>query len=157
MLGIEIELQRTGRVSSNPFVERMDGIERRAEDMTPALEAIYKSFRATERGLFSSNGGRAQWAPLTPAYARRKAKLGLDPRTMRATGELYRALGQGSGPGAVKRIDGDGADFGTSLAKALYAHRGSGRRRRRLVTADRARRAKWVALIRSHLVEGAGT
>lgn len=154
MLSIEFELQRSSRVTANPFVHRMEGFERRAGDMSPALEQVYKSFLKTERGLFASQGGTMKWAPLTPRYLARKTRRGLDSRVMRATGELYQALGLGQGSGAVKSINTDGATFGTNLQKAVYAHRGSGRRRRRLIVADRMRRSRWTKLIEAYLVQG---
>lgn len=154
MLAIEMELVRGTRVGPSTFVHRMDGFEHRAQDMTPAFADIHKSFLKTERGLFASRGGATGWQPLTAAYARRKARRGLDARVERATGALYAALTTGSGPGAVTRISRDSAEFGTNLERAVYAHRGSGRRRRRLVVADRLRRRRWEAILRHYLVEG---
>jgi hypothetical protein len=154
-LGIVFETDRHRGSGTQGFLRRMEGLSTRGRDMTPALQEIHRQFLATERGIFSSGGvGRTHWQPLTPKYARQKAKRGLDPRIERATGVLARALTTGTGEGAVTEISNTGATFGTSLARAVYAHRGSGRVRRRLITIDRRRRNRWVETLRTWIVEG---
>ena len=154
MLGIEVELLTGRGHDAAHFEATLNGLERRSQDMQPAMEAIYKSFKATERGFFSSNNG-GQWSPLTAKYLQRKARKGLDLRTERATGELYAALGMGAGPGAVHEVDRDGITMGTNLRKAVYAQRSTQnhRRRRRLVAADAVRRKKWIGIVRAYLIE----
>lgn len=151
MLGFVFESDRNRGQGGQGFLRRMDRFESRAGDMTPAFHDIHRQFLSTERGIFASRGG-GKWAPLTPAYARRKARRGLDPRVERATGVLAAALTTGQGPGAVTEISARAATFGTDLSRAVYAHRGSGRRRRRLITIDRRRRNMWTETLRRYLV-----
>jgi hypothetical protein len=154
MLGIEVELLTGRGHDAAHFEATLNGLERRSQDMQPAMEAIYKSFLKTEQGFFASNNG-GRWEPLTPAYAARKARKGLEPDIEKATGELYAALGRGVGPGAVHEVDRDGITMGTNLRKAVYAQRSTQnhRRRRRLVAADAVRRKKWMGIIRAYLIE----
>lgn len=158
-LGIAFELGKGdghGNVTFKGYLRRLDGITGSAQDMTPAFQEIHKQFLATERGIFASKGGKFHWAPLTARYLARKAAKGQDLRVERATGALAAALTTGQGPGAVTEIGPREAVFGTSLRQAVFAHRGSGRRRRRLITVDRARRNKWTATIRQHLLNPPG-
>ena len=151
MLGFVIESDRNRGVGTQGFIRRMREFESRAGDMTPAFQEIHRQFLATERGIFASQGG-GKWSPLTPAYAARKARQGKDPRIERATGALAQALTTGRGPGAITEISPNAATFGTNLRQAVVAHRGSGKRRRRLITIDRRRRNRWTATLRAHLV-----
>lgn len=154
MIGFEIDWQ-PGR-SPRRHVQRLEGIGRRAGDARPALEKIRRSFYAAERARFSSDG-QGQWQPLTTRYTAVKARKGLDPRILRATGELQRALTTGRGTGAVNEVTSTAATLGTDLPRAVYAQRGSGRRRRRVLVITRPRRARWTRIIHDHLVGGGGS
>ena len=154
MAGLNIQVD-ADPARANAFMKRLEGITMRGADMTPALEEVYRQFLATEKGIFASQGGSRKWAPLTAKYVASKRKKAGDPRIERLTGALAAALTTGKGSGAVKEINAEGATFGTNLAEAVYAQRGSGRRRRRLITADAARRNRWIATIRTYLLDNA--
>jgi hypothetical protein len=149
-LGIRVDMPGGGTRS---FVRRVDGIGRRAGDASPAWERIHRSFLAGERARFRSSGA-GDWAPLTRQYLSAKTSTGRDPRVMRATGALERALTTGRGPGAVAETTPTAATFGTDLDRAMFAQRGSGRRRRRVLVVTRPRRTRWSRMIRDHLMEG---
>lgn len=57
-----------------------------------ALQAGAQAFRAAWVDRLSRSGGNVRWAPLSPAYAYRKHRLGLDPRTGVATGAMLAAV-----------------------------------------------------------------
>jgi hypothetical protein len=57
-----------------------------------ALQAGAQAFRAAWVDRLSRSGGDTRWAPLSPAYAYRKHRLGLDPRTGVATGAMLAAV-----------------------------------------------------------------
>ncbi len=57
-----------------------------------ALQAGAQAFRAAWVDRLSRSGGDVRWAPLSPAYAYRKHRLGLDPRTGVATGAMLAAV-----------------------------------------------------------------
>lgn len=152
--GIIVEVNRgTGGHGTvvGDYFNRLKDMTRAAENMRPALEEIHRQFLMTERGLFGSKGG-GKWAPLTSKYLARKVRQGYDPRLMRRTGALAEALLTGRGSGAVKEITPDGITMGTNLPEAVFAQRGSGRRRRRLLAYDARRRNRWTATIRAHLL-----
>lgn len=151
-LGFLVEQVRNSGFGRQGAVKRLDGLTHRGKDFAPAFVRIQRSFLAAERKRFASEEG---WAPLAPDYRARKARRGLDARTMRATGELERALTSGRGPGAVAEISRTEATFGTDLPRAVYAQRGSGTRRRRVLVIDRRRRTTWTRMIRDHLMGGA--
>lgn len=60
----------------------------RAQHMKPALERVLGVIVARYRRRFQ--GG--EWKPLASATVERKSRQGLDPRVMRASGALERAL-----------------------------------------------------------------
>lgn len=57
-----------------------------------ALNAGAQAFRAAWVDRLSRSGGDTRWAPLSPAYAYRKHRLGLDPRIGVATGAMLAAV-----------------------------------------------------------------
>ena len=152
MTGVNIQVD-ANPARLNAYMKRIEGLSLRAADPAPALEEIYRKFLLTERGIFASQGGTRKWAPLTAKYLRRKTARGYDPRIERRTGALAAALTTGKGAGAVKEITPEGMTFGTNLHQAIYAQRGSGRKRRRLITADARRRNQWVGILRKYLLE----
>jgi hypothetical protein len=132
-------------------IRRLGRIERSARDFSPALREIRKSFYAAERSQFATQG-QGDWRPDIPATLRRKARRGQDPRTMRASGALYRALALGQGPGAIDKLTTDELTLGTSLVQGRVAQRSSGSRRRRVLVVTKRRRAKWLRIIRDHVI-----
>jgi hypothetical protein len=138
------------------FVHRMGKIEKNARDMTPAFKKIRKSFYAAETQKFTSLGG-GYWAPDTAATLRRKARHGQDPRVMRSSGELYRAMTRGQGPGAVNTLTSDELALGTRLVQGVVAQRTKGRKRRRFLVGNKRRRMAWMKTIRDHLTNSTGS
>lgn len=148
-----IETDRNRGAGLQGYAARIDGLARRGEDVAPAFEAIRQQFYRTERGIFASQGG-GKWEPLTARYLAAKSRRGQDSRIERATGELAKALGSGQGPTAVHTVTEDEMTLGVDAVKAVVSQRGSGRRRRRLVTIDARRRSKWVGTMRGWIIDG---
>lgn len=71
------------------LVDELDQLGEKAKDLRPAFNRVLKIIVARYRRRF---GGGGQWAPLSPATVERKSRQGLDPRVMRASGALERAL-----------------------------------------------------------------
>lgn len=71
-----------------------EDVAMRADMPFPALEEVIGTMREIEKVVFSSQGrrGGGSWAQLQPATVARKARLGLDPRILRATQRLYDAM-----------------------------------------------------------------
>lgn len=64
-------------------------------NMLLALQAGGQAYRAAWVDRLSRSGGDTRWAPLSPAYAYRKHRLGLDPRIGVATGAMLAAVRAG--------------------------------------------------------------
>jgi hypothetical protein len=150
--GIALKVDNHDRKGFPTAVKRLGKVERQARDFSPALRQIRKSFYAAERQTFAAEG--PGWQPDTPKTLARKAKRGQDPRTMRASGALYKALGLGQGPGAIDQMTSDELTLGTSLVQGRVAQRSSGSRRRRVLVMTKRRRAKWLKIIRDHVTGG---
>jgi hypothetical protein len=60
-----------------------------------ALQAGAQAYRAAWVNRLTRSGGDVRWAPLSPAYAYRKHRMGLDPRTGVATGAMLAAVRAG--------------------------------------------------------------
>jgi hypothetical protein len=150
--GIALEVDNHDRKGFPTAVKRLGKVERQARDFTPALREIRKSFRAAERQTFAAEG--PGWQPDTPKTLARKAKRGQDPRTMRASGDLYRALGLGQGPGAIDEMSSDELTLGTSLVQGGWRSGRPVSRRRRVLVMTKRRRAKWLKIIRDHVTGG---
>lgn len=61
-------------------------------NMMLALQAGAQAYREAWVARLSTSGGDLRWAPLSPAYAWRKHRRGLDPRIGVATGKMLAAV-----------------------------------------------------------------
>lgn len=69
--------------------EELDDLGDKSKNLKPALNRVMRIIVARYRRRFSGGG---QWQPLSTATVERKSRQGLDPRIMRASGALERAL-----------------------------------------------------------------
>jgi phage gpG-like protein len=101
---------------------------RRASDLRPAMDAALDIIRDAEGRQFDTQGadGSGGWAPLADSTVQRKARAGLDPRILHATGDLVASVTTDSGDNiGISRKD--GLDFGTTLPYAGFHQTGTGR------------------------------
>lgn len=91
MAGFVAELEVFGEVIVR---RRMLRLADRIEDASGAFRAVARILERSTRANFASEGASSgpAWRELAPATRARKARLGLDPRILRATGRLYSAL-----------------------------------------------------------------
>jgi phage gpG-like protein len=124
-------------------------------DASPAFREMANMLRSWERRQFASEGSYASggWAPLAASTVAQKRRKGLDPRILRATGDLMRSLTQSGDPNADVTIAPLGMTFGTSVPYARYHQTGTRRmpRRRPLELRDQDRR-ELVRILQRHLV-----
>ena len=73
-----------------------------------------------------ARGGSGKWKPLSPAYAKRKAKLYPGKPILQATGRMYAALTGVTGDSLVVKSKDEFA-IGTSLEYPSYHQRGTNR------------------------------
>lgn len=124
---------------------RLEGVGRRAADISAAGGRILGELRAGERRQFATGTG---WPRLAASTLARKRRQGLDPRTLRATGLLEQVLTRPAqqAHGQVAAADADEIRFGirggrTDVFYGRFHQRGKGVPERRVVVlADRTRR-----------------
>jgi len=77
------------------------------EGLREPLEEISFEMMEIEEKIFNSGGrrGGGQWKPVTYRWARRKAKLGGDPRTMHFQRHLRRSLTYSGDPNMLRKIN----------------------------------------------------
>lgn len=133
-----------------------------------ALESVGLLMRESTAEQFSSQGGNSGgWQELADSTKQQKARLGLDPRILHATGALVESLTQKFDPRHIERVSGDSLTFGSTVAYGVY-HQSSRPRTRlpfrppialtendkrrivktvqaALIEADRAGHARWGA------------
>ena len=91
------------------------------ESLIPMWELFAKEFHGQETTWFD----RAQFAPLTPAYARRKQEQFGSKPILRAMDDLFRSFTQQGAPGNIHDISPLSAVFGSSDFKAMFHQKGT--------------------------------
>lgn len=93
-------------------------------------DAVASEFYKIEKEQFESEGSAGasgKWKALTPKYAARKQKKYGPVPILTASGEMRRSLTNRGAPGSVLEKSADELVIGTTIAKAGYHQRGSGR------------------------------
>lgn len=150
-----IELDVDGDVQLRRELLRWSGA---VVDASPAFERIimgggrdFMGLRKLEGKQFATQGAFASggWAPLAPSTVRAKARVGLDPRILHATGRLAKSLTGGAG--GIQIVNAHQFIFGTSVPYARFHQLGKRLKRRRPIELrDRDRRAM-VNVLQRHL------
>lgn len=137
--------------------KRIDSVGQRARRPEPALRSGFtkRDVTASERRRFSHNRG---WRRLQPSWVQEKRRRGLDPRILRATGQLERALTTGNGM-TFRAYNGVlfwGIPRGRSdlfYAQAL-AKGTNGKRGRRMVVIDKDAKGRISRRVESYIAHG---
>jgi phage gpG-like protein len=123
-------------------------------DITPALKKIRSSFYQIEKKQFSSQGGygSAGWAPLSEAYAVRKAKLFPGKGILEATGDLRKALTQSGAFGNVDILEHSSLVVGTNIGYAVYHQKGTKKMpQRKPIELPEQERKGWTSILHKHI------
>lgn len=124
-----------------------------ATDMRDAFDKIADDFQknvSPER--FAKEG--PGWAPLSPAYARWKAREYPGKKILERTGDLKSSLE--GGPGAIRIVTKDALVLGTSIPYARYHQSGTSRMpQREVVRIGQFDRIQWAKIVQAHLVAAA--
>jgi phage gpG-like protein len=107
---------------------------RTAGRMVDAREAFLRIARLLRRGAerqFASDGayGGTPWPPLAASTQAQKARLGLDPRILRATHRLADSLTEQSHPDHVEEVGADHLRYGSRVPYGVF-HQSSAPRTR---------------------------
>lgn len=149
---MDLKIDVTGDVQIDRKLLRFAG---RTRDASPAFQQIADMLRGLEKTQFDSQGQFASggWKPLADVTVRLKAAKGLDPRILRATGDLARSLAS-SGGDHVEQVGPQQLVFGTSVPYAQYHQRGTRRMpQRRPVELREQDRRDTVRILQRYLIE----
>lgn len=137
----------------------------RARDARPAMRKVADILATGVRESAETHGGHVSetWPPLAESTRERKARQGLPPEALRATGALLASL-EGHTAQTIHRVNKQSAVVGTKVPYARYHQRGFsasfgkvGKRgvpRRKLVGIARTDRENALELIQNYLVRG---
>jgi phage gpG-like protein len=124
----------------------------RAGDLTFPMGRILDSLHRTTADQFASEGARGSggWEPLAASTLDAKARSGIDPRILHATGALERSL---TGSGGIADAHPDGFDFGTRVPYAQFHQQGTSRMpARKPVQPTGADRRDWIKEVQNHIL-----
>lgn len=87
-----------------------------------ALEEVATLLRLDVEKQFDTEGGYASggWKALSEGRVQQKAKLGLDPRILRATGALNESLTRKYHPEHIERLSGSSLTFGSTVFYGIF-------------------------------------
>jgi phage gpG-like protein len=97
----------------------------RGVNALPAFEQIGEQFARTEKRRFDTDGN-GTWQPLSTSTIAFKARHGLDPRILRATGALRASLISREDPAHIRIAQPQSLVFGTLVEYAKYHQKGRG-------------------------------
>lgn len=116
----------TFEISGDKLIEReILRVGAHARDARPAFAVIADFMMGETRRQFDSQGAYASggWKPLKPATVRAKARRGLDPRILHATGALRRSLTRRGDTNQLLELRPDEMRFGSRLVYAAAHQR----------------------------------
>ena len=102
----------------------------RVRDLRPYWPQVAGRFYEHERATFDS-GGFGSWAPLSPRYARYKARMFPSTAILERTGNLRRSLTSRSTPNSIYREAPLSLELGSTVRYGTYHQEGGGRVKRR--------------------------
>lgn len=110
-----------------PALDRaFNRIEEIITDFRSVWPEVARTFYAIEQGQFGSEGARGasgKWAPLSPAYAKYKAKAFPGMPILQATTSLFDSLTSPDAPDSIFRLERDEMVIGTQREGAVYHQR----------------------------------
>lgn len=151
---LKIDLRGLPEVMSN-YHDRLE----RLNNMEPVFELAHDVFVAEEAQQFKTEGaylqGGQEWAPLSPAYAKRKPAPPAPFGILYRTGALYGGVTDESDPAHIKEIGPQRAVMGTSVSYGKYHQTGTPKMPQRKVISvrDRVKRLIFRAG-RLHILRG---
>ena len=125
-------LRVTLSVENEIIIDRvLEGIEERAQDLTPAWPAVLRAFRSIVNRAFAMEGsGGEPWQPLADSTRRERARLGYGAAhpILERTGRLVRSLVIGDDGGFAEITPGS-LIVGTTVPYFVYHQSNKPRRR----------------------------
>lgn len=112
------------------FNRAFNRVESYVSDFRNMFPLIAKEFYAIEKSQFDSQGAKGssgKWAPLSPVYAKYKAKAFPGQPTLHATRSLYDSMTSPDALDSIFRIDAREMTIGTQREGARAHQRGTSR------------------------------
>ena len=153
-MGLRLDIQIAGDVQVSRELLRVSD---RAGDMRPALRAVIGVMVEETQEQFATSGGHASkgWQPLAESTARAKARRGLDPRVLRATGALERSLTERGDKLMQERVTKAGLVWGSKVKYGGFHQRGTRHMpRRRPVEFTELARRRMVKVLQRYALTG---
>lgn len=150
---MRLDLEAFGDVQFSREILRVGA---NAGNMRPAFDKVHDTIRNVEKKQFSTEGAAYSggWAPLAPSTVRYKARRGLDPRILHATGRLRRSFTTKGDPDHVYRASADEMFTGSRVPYAKFHQLGTVRMpRRRPFELDELARREILKILQAHLVD----
>ena len=104
----------------------------RGSDIRRVADKVRRIYLRSNQRRFQTSGS-GQWPALKPSTVERKARQGLDPRPLRATGDLYRSLTSTRAAEQEDVREPTELRFGTRVPYAGFHDQGKGRMHRELI------------------------
>lgn len=142
MSGPSFEIKQHGTAKA---VSDLAKLGERGSDIRRVSEKVRSVYRKAEERTFDQSG--PGWPPLADTTRDRKLREGLDPRPLRATGALYRALTAARAAGQIDIREPTEFRFGTTLPYARFHDSGEGVPQRKPIQLTVAERRQIEQLI----------
>jgi phage gpG-like protein len=129
------------------------------ENPKPAFDMLHTQFLHLEHEQFESGGKFSPdglWAPLADSTVARKAALGLDPRTLIASGRLFKSLSDPNSEDHIYHTTDDSMFIGSRVEYGVYHQSRAPRTRlprRPPVSLPESEKKHWVKLLQGWLIE----
>jgi len=142
------------------FVRGFNRFAEEMKDLTEPFGAIAEDYAEIAGRNFASEGSPEKWAPLSPRYAARKAKLRPGRPILQFDGTLYaslRGVADGSGPDTVRLIYPKRAEIGTMVSYAIHHQFGAPRAglpRRSPEQLTERDKERWGRIIHEWVIKG---
>ena len=123
----------------------------RGSDMRRIGGKVRTVYRGATQRQFESKSG---WPPLAGSTKERKARDGLDPRPLRATGALYRSMTASSAADQIDVREPDELRFGTTVPYAQFHEYGRGVPQRKLLVISPADEIEIERILAAYIIQG---
>jgi morphogenesis family protein len=132
--------------------EALESLGERGNDARPAWPFVMSDLQRSTKRRFDTEGASAGWPRVAASTLARDARGRRDPRLMRASGALEKALTADRARGGIRRRLKTQMRFGTSIFYAHFHQVGQGVPRRVLLDMDQRQVAAAADTLERHVV-----
>jgi len=109
------------------LIQTLDGVKLGLKDLTPVWGKVHEVFIAFVKRVFETEGGYVgdAWKPLSPAYAKWKARHTPNKGILQLRGQLFASLTEPQHSDHVFRSGPSWAEYGTRVLYAKFHQTGT--------------------------------